>query len=117
MTANATQFTFVGLPFQGDSDLQRASQFQKLQSSLGPLGPVLRNVMIPQLRVGTLDSLVEASDDLARLDPSLETTVFRLAALIEDFAGSDYNRQDATMLHLSSQKISADHYKGIHPNG
>jgi V-type H+-transporting ATPase subunit C len=105
-----TQFTFVGLPFQGDSDLQRASQFQKLQASLGPLGPVLRSVMIPQLRVGTLDSLVEASDDLARLDPSLETTVFRLIALIEDIAGSDMNRSDATMLQLSSQKISADHY-------
>lgn len=103
-------FTFVGLPFRGDTDLQRASQFQRLQNELGLLGPVLRSVMIPQLKVGTLDSLVEASDDLARLDPSLETTVFRLASLIEDITQG--SRSQATMLNLTaqSQKVSAEYY-------
>lgn len=104
-------FSFVGIPFRSDTDQQRASQFQLLQSQLGPsLGPVLRNVMLPQLKVGTLDSLVEASDDLARLDPTLESTVFRLGALIEDISGC--SRAQATMLHLSSQsqKVSAEYY-------
>lgn len=105
-----TNFTFVGLPFRGDTDLQRASQFQRVQAQLGPLGALLRSVMIPQLKVGTLDSLVEASDDLARLDPSLESVVFRLAALIEEISGS--SRSQATMLHLTAQaqRVAAEYY-------
>lgn len=109
--SSSLQFTFVGLPFRGGTDLQRASQYQRLITDLGTqLGPVLRNIMIPQLKVGTLDSLVDASDDLARIDPSMESTVFRLAALIEDLSGVP--RAKATELHLAgqTQEVSAEHY-------
>ena len=51
-------FTIVSLPYRG-TDQQRTAQFQLLQQSLGHLGPVARQFMVPSRKVGTLDSLLE----------------------------------------------------------
>lgn len=59
-------------------------QFEALVGKLGPLGQSLRHFVIPSLPVGTLDSLVEASDELAKLDPLLENTVMKLISLMEE---------------------------------
>jgi V-type H+-transporting ATPase subunit C len=102
-------FTIVAVPYRG-SDEQRTAQFQLLQQTLGHLGPVARQFMVPALKVGTLDSLLEASDELAKLDPQLEGACFKLAGILEEVSGQQ--RSHVTMLRINPQQhdVSAEFY-------
>ena len=104
------EYTIVSLPYKASGEQQRTAQFQLLQQQLGPLGPAARLFLIPNLKVGTLDSLLEASDELAKLDPQLEGTCFKLAGVLEDVSGS--SRSAVTMLSVSAQShdLSAEYY-------
>lgn len=103
-------FTLVSVPFRASGEQQRSSQFAQLQASLGPLGPIARLFMIPNLKVGTLDSLLEASDELGKLDPQLEGSCFKLAGILEEVSGS--SRANVTMLRVNPQSndVSADYF-------
>lgn len=103
-------FTLVSVPFRASGEQQRSSQFAQLQAALGPLGPVARLFMIPNLKVGTLDSLLEASDELTKLDPQLEGTCFKLAGILEDVSGS--SRANVTMLRVNPQSndVASDYF-------
>lgn len=105
-----TQYTIVAVPYRGTGEQQRSSQFQQLQTALGPLGPVARLFMIPTLKVGTLDSLLEASDELNKLDPQLESACFKLAGVLEDVAGA--SRSSVTMLRINTgtNDVSSDYF-------
>jgi len=81
----------VSLPFTKTADPTVTGQFSKLAQSLGSVGGAMREMLIPALKVGTLDSLMEASDDLTKLDPQLEGTVFKLAAAMEEISQKPRN--------------------------
>lgn len=74
----------VSLPFLNGVEPQPTAQFSNLQKQMGDLGQALRHFIVPPLKIGTLDSLMEASDDLAKLDPQLEGTITKLAGILEE---------------------------------
>lgn len=78
-------FYVISLPYLPQCvDNMPSVQFEALVGKLGPIGQSLRHFVIPSLPVGSLDSLVEASDELAKLDPLLENTVMKLISLMEE---------------------------------
>jgi len=99
-----------GLPYSQEcGDSQPSVQFQHLSRKMGTLGQALRQFVIPALKVGTLDSLMEASDELAKLDPQCESTVMKLVALMEE--ASQKSRREVTVLRISqSQEMTSDGY-------
>jgi V-type H+-transporting ATPase subunit C len=100
----------LGLPFSQEcGDSQPTAQFQHLSRKMGPVGQALRQFVIPALKVGTLDSLMEASDELVKLDPQCESTVLKLVALMEE--ASQKSRREVTVLRISqSQEMTSDGY-------
>lgn len=100
----------LGLPCSQEcGDSQPSAQFQGLVKRIGHVGQAFRQFVIPPLKVGTLDSLMEASDDLAKLDPQCEGTVLKLIALMEE--ASQKPRREVTVLRISqSQEMTSDGY-------
>lgn len=81
-------FVVLALPYlQQSQDSLQSAQYEALVRQVGPLGQTFRNFVIPSLKVGTLDSLMEASDELAKLDPMMENTVQKLIGLMEETSG------------------------------
>lgn len=81
-------FCILSLPYLPQcSDTLSSAQFEALVRQVGPLGQAFRHFVVPTLKVGTLDSLMEASDDLAKLDALLEGTVQKLVGLMEETSG------------------------------
>ncbi|KPA78528.1 putative vacuolar ATP synthase subunit c [Leptomonas pyrrhocoris] len=81
-------FIILALPYlQQSQDSLQSAQYESLVRQMGPLGQTFRNFVIPNLKVGTLDSLMEASDELTKLDPMMENTVQKLIGLMEETSG------------------------------
>jgi V-type H+-transporting ATPase subunit C len=81
-------FVVLALPYlQQSQDSLQSAQYEALVRQMGPLGQTFRNFVIPSLKVGTLDSLMEASDELAKLDPMMENTVQKHIGLMEETSG------------------------------
>lgn len=81
-------FLIFALPYlQQCNDNLPSAQFESLVRQMGPLGQMFRHFIIPNLKVGTLDSLMEASDELTKLDPVMENTVQKLIGLMEETSG------------------------------
>ncbi|EPY40559.1 V-type H+-transporting ATPase subunit C [Angomonas deanei] len=81
-------FLILALPYlQQTNENLPSAQFEALVRLMGPTGQALRHFIIPNLKVGTLDSLMEASDELAKLDPSMENTIQKLISLMEETSG------------------------------
>lgn len=98
-------FVIVSLPYNERTEQNASSQFGALQSNLGP---ALRHFKIPQLKVGTLDSLMEASDELGKLDNTVENACFKLAALLEEATG---NSRTSITVHASAhQEVGCEAY-------
>jgi V-type H+-transporting ATPase subunit C len=110
VTKMSESLILLGLPFSNEcGDSTPSAQFQFITRRLGPVGQALRQFVIPPLKVGTLDSLMEASDDLAKLDPQCEGTVLKLISLMEE--ASQKPRRDVSVLRISqSQEMTADGY-------
>ena len=100
----------LGLPFHpGCREAQAAAQFSYIGRQLGTTGAALRQFIVPPFKVGTLDSLMECSDDLAKLDPQFEGTVLKLVALMEEASGK--SRAEITNVRISStQEVTTDGY-------
>lgn len=82
MTEN---FLVISVPYLPQcTENMPSAQFECLVRQLGPIGQTLRHFVVPSLPIGTLDSLMEASDELAKLDPLLENTVVKLISLMEE---------------------------------
>lgn len=81
-------FIVLALPYgQNSNETLQSAQFESLVRQMGPIGQTFRHFVIPTLKVGTLDSLMEASDELAKLDPMMENTVQKLIGLMEETSG------------------------------
>jgi len=103
-----TMFTLVAVPFRANLEQDRIKQCEHLKTSLGALGPAARAFNVPNLKVGTLDSLLEASDELNKLDPQLEGTCFKLANLLQEISGVE--REKALELRGVTQDGKSDVY-------
>ena len=105
-----TEYTIISVPWRSNGEQQRQAQFNALQGVLGPLASSTRLFLIPNLKVGTLDTLLEASDELSKLDPQLEGSCFKLASILEELSGLP--RTSVTKLSISpqSQELSAEQY-------
>lgn len=104
------EYSIISVPWRASGEQQRQAQFNALQGALGPLGSSARLFLIPNLKVGTLDTLLEASDELSKLDPQLEGSCFKLASILEELSGLP--RSSVTKLSISpqSQELSAEQY-------
>lgn len=81
-------FLVLGLPYMREcADDLPSAQFECLKRAVGPLGAEMRPFAIPPLKIGSLDSLMEASDELARLDPIMEGTVQKLITFMQETSG------------------------------
>ena len=99
----------VSLPYDKSAEQTPTAQFAFLGRSMGPLGSALRQILIPSLKVGTLDSLMEASDELAKLDPQLESTVLKLVSIMEE--ASQKPRSVVTILRINqSDEMGPDKF-------
>ncbi|KAG5481025.1 hypothetical protein LSCM1_06701 [Leishmania martiniquensis] len=103
-------FIILALPYlQQSQDTLQSAQYEALVRQMGPLGQAFRHFVIPSLKVGTLDSLMEASDELAKLDPVMENTVHKLVGLMEETSGKP--RSVVTTFRINqTQEMSAAGY-------
>ncbi|CCD19807.1 vacuolar ATP synthase subunit, putative, partial [Trypanosoma vivax Y486] len=103
-------FLILGLPYLSRcQDTFASSQFKYLVSLMGPSGQALRHLVIPNFKVGTLDSLIEASDELARLDTHLEGIVNKQITLMEEI--SEKPRNVITILRINqTQEVTPATY-------
>lgn len=103
-------FLILALPYmQQCNDNLPSAQFECLVRQMGPLGQTFRHFVIPTLKVGTLDSLMEASDELTKLDPQMENTVQKLIGLMEET--SDKPRSVVTTFRINQvQEMSPAGY-------
>lgn len=100
----------VSLPFASGVEAQPTAQFNHLQKQMGELGAALRHFVVPPLKIGTLDSLMEASDELAKLDPQLEGTLGKLATILEE--ASERPKAQCCLVRpaANQQPLSCDQY-------
>ncbi|CCW61232.1 unnamed protein product [Phytomonas sp. EM1] len=85
-------FFIISLPYHPQCTDQSASvQFKFFCRKMTPLEQTFRYFSIPMLKIGTLDSLMEASDKLTKLDAQMETSVKRLVGLMEEISGKPRN--------------------------
>lgn len=106
----ATDYFLISLPYSESVNPQPSAQFNHFQQQIGEVGKALRLFGVPSLKVGTLDTLMEASDELTKVDPQIEASCYKLAAMLEEASGR--TRASATMLRLSQQsgEISCENY-------
>ncbi|RNF05484.1 putative vacuolar ATP synthase subunit c [Trypanosoma rangeli] len=110
----AENFLLFGLPFLPQcTDTLPSTQFKCLVSEMGPLGQALRPFVVPTLRVGTLDSLIEASDELTKLDPQLENTVEKLIALMEETSQKPRSVVTALRINQTQEMTPATYIKNF----
>lgn len=98
-------YVIISLPYSKQVEQNASSQFSRIQSQLGP---ALRHFKVPNLKVGTLDSLMEASDELAKLDPQVEGACFKLAGLLEEATGN--SRASITVHASAHQEVGCETY-------
>ncbi|ORC92645.1 vacuolar ATP synthase subunit c [Trypanosoma theileri] len=107
-------FLILGLPFfQQCADTLPSSQFKYLVTQMGPLGQALRQFVVPNLKVGTLDSLIEASDELAKLDPQFEGTVEKLIGLMEEVSQKPRSVVTALRINQTQEMTPAGYIKNF----
>ncbi|KEG15105.1 vacuolar ATP synthase subunit c [Trypanosoma grayi] len=107
-------FLILGLPFFPQcADTLPSSQFKYLVTQMGPLGQALRQFVVPTLKVGTLDSLIEASDDLSKLDPQLENAVEKLIGLMEEISQKPRAVVTALRINQTQEMTPAGYIKNF----
>jgi V-type H+-transporting ATPase subunit C len=74
-------FWLLSAPAEGSKD----AVFSKLQSTLGDLSTNYK-MKIPDLKVGTLDSLMTLAEDLERIDRNVESVVHRIEKELREFS-------------------------------
>ena len=74
-------FWLISAPAENTKD----ATFSKLQNTLGDLSTNYK-LKIPDLKVGTLDSLMTLAEDLERIDRNVESVVHRLEKELREFS-------------------------------
>jgi V-type H+-transporting ATPase subunit C len=81
-------YYLIALPFNEQGTQKAQQQYDMIRSQLDlPKEAQMSLFEIPALKVGTLDTLMDASDDLTRVDPQLETTTGKLLQYLEEIKG------------------------------
>ncbi|KAG5503632.1 hypothetical protein JIQ42_05854 [Leishmania sp. Namibia] len=107
-------FIIFALPYlQQSQDTLQSAQYEALVRQMGPLGQTFRHFVIPGLKVGTLDSLMEASDELAKLDPIMENTVQKLIGLMEETSGKPRSVVTTFRINQTQEMSSAGYIKNF----
>lgn len=107
-------FLILSLPYaQQCNDRLPSAQFEFLVKQVGPLGQAFRHFVIPSLKVGTLDSLMEASDELAKLDTQMEGTVGKLIGLMEETSGRPRSVVTTFRINQSQEMSPAGYIKNF----
>ncbi|KAG5481664.1 hypothetical protein CUR178_07017 [Leishmania enriettii] len=107
-------FIILALPYLEQSqDTLQSAQYEALVRQMGPLGQAFRHFVIPGLKVGTLDSLMEASDELAKLDPTMENTVQKLIGLMEETSGKPRSVVTTFRINQTQEMSSAGYIKNF----
>ena len=103
-------YFIVSVPFVKGADQQVSSQFDYLRKQMGETEKALRLFLIPSLKVGTLDSLMEASDELAKLDPQLEGLVLKQLSILEEITKKSRNSIGVIRVTNLQQEMQLDTY-------
>ncbi|EAN78775.1 vacuolar ATP synthase subunit c, putative [Trypanosoma brucei brucei TREU927] len=77
-------FLLLGLPFLPTGADSFAFQYKNLVSLLGAAGKDVCSFAVPNFKVGTLDSLIEASDELAKLDLQVENSLEKQITIMQE---------------------------------
>jgi V-type H+-transporting ATPase subunit C len=83
--------------------------FEELTAQLGAHASC-QKFNIPDLKVGTLDSLVATSDQLAKLDPFVESVVRKIVKYIYDIVDVDDRPNLHDNLVIGQHKLPTDVY-------
>jgi len=75
----------VSLPFSENAPGNASDQFRSIKERL-PFNPSAFE--IPTLKVGTLDNLMECSDDLVKMDTQIENITFKMLNLLDELTQS-----------------------------
>eukprot|EP00906_Rhabdomonas_costata_P019855 RCo028885 len=75
----------VSVPFNQSGSRNVQDQFNAVSSQLVSAPNPFE---VPPLKVGTLDILLECSDDLMKIDTQVEGTTFKVLSILEDISGS-----------------------------
>jgi len=78
-------FFIASVPYDQNAGRNATEQFNYVCSKL-PSAP--SPFEVPPLKVGTLDTLLECSDDLLKIDTQVESIVFKVLGILEDIDGS-----------------------------
>ncbi|CAC9480237.1 vacuolar_ATP_synthase_subunit_c_-_putative [Leishmania infantum] len=107
-------FVILALPYlQQSQDSLQSAQYEALVRQMGPLGQTFRHFFIPSLKIGTLDSLMEASDELAKLDPMMENTLQKLIGLMEETSGKPRSVVTTFRINQTQEMSSAGYIKNF----
>jgi len=81
-------YYLLSLPYNEGGPQKGQQQYNTFRSNIDlPKDFDFSLFEIPSLKVGTLDSLMDASDDLNRVDPQLETACGKMLGYLEDITG------------------------------
>jgi len=75
----------VSVPFDNDGNKNVQDQFRVISSKLSTRPT---HFEVPNLKVGTLDNLMECSDDLFKIDGQVESITFKILNMLEEISGS-----------------------------
>ncbi|CCW69178.1 unnamed protein product [Phytomonas sp. Hart1] len=85
-------FLIISLPYHPQcTDQSTSAQFDFFTRKMNLLDQPFHYFSTPMLKIGTLDSLIEASDKLIKLDTQMEASVQRLIGFMEEISGKPSN--------------------------
>eukprot|EP00210_Caulerpa_lentillifera_P004135 g3941.t1 len=103
----------------GPTDNEKSARWADLVTKTQSLVPSPSRLSVPKLKVGTLDSLLALSDDMAKFNALIEATVLKLKRQFLELSRLDMNRGGdaataaSTGLSIDGQSVQ-DYLKNFH---
>ena len=86
-----TKYLLVSLPTSISPSNDREEAHDALRANVNDHGRVFP-FSIPELKMGTLDALVQQADDLAKLGPACDGVVSKIAEALSSILGGDQDK-------------------------
>lgn len=83
-----TKYILFSLPLEAFDSSDKDEALATLQSTLPNIGTILPYT-IPSFKIGTLDTLVQQADDLAKTDSACAAFVSKVAESLKSLLGGD----------------------------
>ncbi|KAI1315647.1 Vacuolar ATP synthase subunit C [Mortierella claussenii] len=100
------EYWFVSIPGEGNRNITFQNFKAKIASSQNDLSEV-SPLPIPDFKIGTLDTLVLLSEDLAKQDTAFESSVNKLADTIRSLLGAEAATKLAGSLSVNEKTIDS----------